>query len=114
MIIGMIVPIAGGIVVKRVRTFFQRAIQQVVNRYAVEVSPSVPSLPVVVEQARLEWLDAQRYYNTVSDRDLVDHAVYLMQATEKKYVYLLKQARQEGVTVRPYVSGLNAESKIIL
>lgn len=62
----------------------------------------MPSLSDAVEQARREWLSAQRYYDTVSDKDLVDHAVYLLQAAEKKYMYLLKKARSEGVTHAPY------------
>jgi hypothetical protein len=61
-----------------------------------------PTMSDLVEQARQEWLSAQSYYNTVSDKDLVDHAVYMMQAAEKKYMYLLKKARQEGVTYSPY------------
>ncbi len=65
-------------------------------------SKSLPGLPDVVEQARQEWLAAQSYYNSVTDSDLIDHAVYLMQAAEKKYIYLLKQARQKGVTYSPY------------
>jgi hypothetical protein len=70
---------------------------------ANEMKPAtLPSLPEVVEQARLEWLSAQNYYNTVSDDDLVDHAAFLMQAAEKKYMYLLKMARREGVTYSPY------------
>src|SRR5690242_15148711 len=63
---------------------------------------AIPALPDAVEQARREWLSAQRYYNSVSDNDLVDHAVYLMQAAEKKYMYLLKKARSEGITYSPY------------
>ncbi len=54
--------------------------------------------PDMVEQARLEWLNAQNYYENVCDEDLVDHAVYLMHAAEKKYIYLLKKAREEGVS----------------
>lgn len=64
----------------------------------------LPPLSSVVEEARLEWLNAQYYYNTVSDQDLIDHAVYLMQAAEKKYMYLLKQARQEGIVCSPYTT----------
>lgn len=62
----------------------------------------LPELSTVIEEARQEWLAAQHYYNTVTDRDLVDHAVFMMQAAEKKYIYLLKKARQEGVTFSPY------------
>jgi hypothetical protein len=70
-----------------------------------EMKPiSLPSLPEVVEQARKEWLNAQDYYNTVSDEDLVDHAAFLMQAAEKKYMYLLKMARKQGITYSPYKS----------
>jgi len=61
-----------------------------------------PSMAEIVEQARREWVNAQNYYNEVSDTDLVDHAVYMMQAAEKKYMYLLKKARREGVTYSPY------------
>ena len=62
----------------------------------------LPGLPDTVEQARQEWLAAQSYYDSVTDTDLIDHAVYLMQAAEKKYIYLLKQARQKGITYSPY------------
>lgn len=62
----------------------------------------LPSLATVVEEARQEWLNAQYYYNTVSDQDLIDHAVYLMQAAEKKYIYLLKQARTAGIVYSLY------------
>jgi len=73
-------------------------------------SKALPSLPAVVEEARQEWLNAQYYYNTVTDQDLIDHAVYLMQAAEKKYMYLLKQARSAGVEYSPY--RMNAEVDI--
>jgi hypothetical protein len=62
----------------------------------------VPALTDSIEQARQDWLDAQNYYNSVSDSDLVDHAVYMMQAAEKKYTYLLKEARREGISYSPY------------
>ncbi|MGI6093248.1 MAG: DUF2508 family protein [Veillonellaceae bacterium] len=75
--------------------------EQLLDNKPPEPKP-LPKLADVVEQARQEWLAAQSYYDTVSDKDLVDHAVFLMQATEKKYMYLLKQARQMGVTHSPY------------
>lgn len=71
----------------------------------------LPSLPNVVEQARQEYLNAQYYYNTVTDKDLVDHAVFLMQAAEKKYMYLLKQARQQGVTYSIYNTEVQSADK---
>lgn len=49
-----------------------------------------------VEQARREWRDAQSRFNQVSDPDLVDHAVYAVEAAERRYIYLIKKAREEG------------------
>jgi hypothetical protein len=65
------------------------------------------TFPTILEQmaeAKKEWRDAQGYYNSVYDKDLVDHAVYMMQAAEQKYVYLLKLARREGLTCSPSIS----------
>jgi len=79
-------------------------------KFGESIEPkTLPPLAIVVEDARREWLNAQYYYNTVSDQDLVDHAVYLMQATERKYMYLLKQARHAGVVYSPYMITADVE-----
>lgn len=46
-----------------------------------------------IEHARMEWVYAQNYFQNVTDPALVDHAVYLLEAAEVKYQYLLRQAR---------------------
>lgn len=73
-------------------------------RSEIGAGKGVPSILEQMAQARKEWRDAQGYYNSVYDSDLVDHAVYMMQAAEKKYVYLLKLARSEGLTCSPAIS----------
>lgn len=50
-----------------------------------------------VERARQEWLTSKIYFETVSDPDLVDHAIHLMAAAEKRYMYLLRRAREQGI-----------------
>jgi len=52
-----------------------------------------------VERARKEWASARAYFDAVSDPELVDHAVYLLKAAERKYLYLLKKARDAGVSL---------------
>lgn len=47
-----------------------------------------------IKRAKEEWLEAQIYFNNVSDPDLIDYAIYNMDAAEKKYVYLMKKARE--------------------
>ncbi len=40
------------------------------------------------------------YFENVSDPDLVDHAIHSMDAAQKRYMYLLRQARESHVKVR--------------
>lgn len=60
-----------------------------------ESTPSEISLTDEVEQARIEWQLARRYFETVTDPDLIDYAIYNLKAAERRYSYLLKQVRQE-------------------
>ena len=51
----------------------------------------------IIDQARLDWIGAQNYYRTVTDPDLIDYSIFLIKACERRYMYLLKKARQEGI-----------------
>lgn len=57
------------------------------------------SMVQAVDMARREWATAVQYFESVSDPDLVDHAIYVMEAARKKYVYLLKKAREMGIDI---------------
>ncbi|HEY8343891.1 MAG TPA: DUF2508 family protein [Bacillota bacterium] len=52
---------------------------------------------LLVEEARQEWKSAREYFNTVTEPDLIDHAIYALEAAEKRFVYLLKKIREEQV-----------------
>jgi hypothetical protein len=52
-----------------------------------------------IEEARQEWLNAKSYFNHVTDPDLIDMAIYSIEAAEKRYMYLLKVARLQGVSL---------------
>jgi hypothetical protein len=47
-----------------------------------------------VKKAYAEWQAAENYFDNVADPDLVDFAIYDMEAARKKYVYMLKKARE--------------------
>ena len=65
-------------------------------------SLKVPDMLENLEGARREWQHAKAYFNSVLDPDLIDHAIFYMGATEKKYIYLLKQAKENGINVDHY------------
>ncbi|HHU79473.1 MAG TPA: YaaL family protein [Clostridiales bacterium] len=50
-----------------------------------------------IHAARQEWHAALSYFENVSDPDLVDYAIYRVEAAKRKYMYLLKLAKKEGL-----------------
>ncbi len=54
---------------------------------------------MAIEDARRDWQAAQSYFSQVSEPDLVDHAIHWLAASEKRYMYLLKKAKEEGLTM---------------
>ena len=62
-----------------------------------------PKGNLLFEQAKQDWLGAHEQFRTAPvDHDLVDYSIYMIQATEKRYVYLLRQARLAGAKCSPY------------
>jgi len=56
-----------------------------------------PELLEAVAQAHREWETAKSFFETVTDPDLIDYAIYRIAAAQRRYAYLLRQAKQEGV-----------------
>jgi len=48
-----------------------------------------------VKRAYTVWQAAENYFQNVDDPDLIDFAIYDMEAAKKKYVYMLRKARAE-------------------
>lgn len=48
-----------------------------------------------VQRALNDWKAAAAYFECVADPELVDYAVYGMEAAQKRYIYLLRSAGKE-------------------
>lgn len=55
-----------------------------------------PTLDEELEKAREEWLEARDYFERVNDPELIDYAIYSLEAAEAKYNYLLKKRRSQS------------------
>jgi len=44
-----------------------------------------------VREAWTQWQAAQNYFENVSDPELVDFAIYDLEASRRRYIYMLKQ-----------------------
>jgi len=67
------------------------------NNTREEMSAEDRAFLYEVRKAREEWQAAQNYFDSVDDPDLVDFAIYEVEAARRKYMYLLKQARLRGL-----------------
>ncbi|MGB9867488.1 MAG: DUF2508 family protein [Bacillota bacterium] len=54
-----------------------------------------------MDSARREWAAAESYFKMVSQPELVDHAVFLMEAAKRRYEYLLRLAREQRINAHP-------------
>jgi len=74
-------------------------------RDAEAVGNKPKNLAGALAQAQHEWKYAKLYFNCVTDPDLIDHAIFNLGASEKKYIYLLKQARETGLNTENFRIG---------
>lgn len=64
-----------------------------------QAGAKVPSLQSCIDEAHREWVAARAYFESVEHPDLVDHAVHVLLAAEKRYEFLIREAKAEGVFV---------------
>ncbi|NMB27561.1 MAG: DUF2508 family protein [Tissierellia bacterium] len=47
-----------------------------------------------LKDAHEEWKDKEKYFQSVTEADLVDYAIYELEASKIKYIYLLKKVKE--------------------
>lgn len=50
-----------------------------------------------IRVAHEDWKNAEKYFQNVTDPDLVDHAIFRIEAARTRYTYLLRLAREMGI-----------------
>lgn len=76
--------------------FWNRLLPRVNPAEEAGIRRAIPEWVDEVEEARRELLAARAYFENVTEPALVDHAIAVLDAAEKKYVYLLRRARRQG------------------
>lgn len=51
----------------------------------------------MIKSAKEDWERAESRFNEVTDKDLIDHTIYDMQAAKTRYTYLIKIAKEKGL-----------------
>lgn len=56
----------------------------------------------IIKKAHDDWKEAERLFQNVTEPDLVDHAIYRVEAARSRYIYLVKKAKEEGIKANFY------------
>ncbi|MDI6605492.1 MAG: DUF2508 family protein [Thermoanaerobacteraceae bacterium] len=57
-----------------------------------------------VKQTMRQIKDAEMYFQNVTDPDLIDQAIYNLESLKKKYIYLIKKAKENGINFNNFDS----------
>jgi len=52
-----------------------------------------------IRKAYEEWMWIQQQFEDAVEPELIDQVIYTLQTAEKRYSYLLRMARRQGITV---------------
>lgn len=55
--------------------------------------------------AKSEWQTAQREFNSVNEKEIIDSCVYKMLSCRIRYEFLIKKAREMGISLDIKLSG---------
>ena len=51
-----------------------------------------------IEMAKMEWENAEKYFQFVKEPEMVDYAIYLQNAASVRYMHLLRMAKQKNIS----------------
>ncbi|HOQ36781.1 MAG TPA: YaaL family protein [Acetivibrio sp.] len=52
-----------------------------------------------INDAKKEWLSARNNFDHAVDSDIIDYYIYKIKAYQIRYEYLLKKAKEKGISV---------------
>nr|WP_246079660.1 DUF2508 family protein [Paenibacillus piri] len=58
-----------------------------------------------IERAHMEWVTAQKRLDFVLEKEQIDYAVFALEAAEKRFEMLLKQAKNLNVSAADFHRG---------
>ncbi len=53
-----------------------------------------------LDRAFEQWTTAERNFHEITGNDRIDYAIFAVEAAEKRYEYLLREAKNKKITVQ--------------
>lgn len=54
----------------------------------------------MIKEAHKEWKNSETFFDNATDPDLIDYAIFKVEANRTKFRYLIKQAKEKGLQVQ--------------
>lgn len=61
---------------------------------------AIDGLLLAIDKAKQEMYDAQNYFDNAADPELIDHAIYKIEAAKSKFTFLIKQAKEKEISIK--------------
>lgn len=93
----------GGIVMDKDKSYYKEKAEKIIkyaNRISSRFKNEKTEKQKILEnlkKAHEEWKMKEEYFESVTDPDLVDHAIYELKASKIKYIYLLKKVKEINI-----------------
>lgn len=71
--------------------------QKVFKRQEVDLQER--NFAFMIEEARQDWQRSKKLFEEATDQDLIDHAIHGVKAAERRYIFLLKEAREKKIKI---------------
>lgn len=80
------------------KKILQRIIYTIKKPCGKEVENSEEKLLIEeVHKALMAWRNSEQYFQNVTDPQLIDYAIYKMDAAIERYTYLIRLAKEKGI-----------------
>ncbi|MCB2291860.1 YaaL family protein [Clostridium sp. CS001] len=65
----------------------------------LEYTQEQKDIIIQLEEAKLEWESAKKYFEVADDPKLIDYAIYREDQSKARYIFFLLEARRKGITI---------------
>ena len=78
--------------------------KKIVDNVAQNIKLSVEDKAIIsaIEMAKMEWENAEKYFQFVKEPEMIDYAIYLQNAASVRYMHLLRMAKNKKISSSYY------------
>ena len=78
--------------------------KMIVDNVAKNIKLSIEDKEIIdaIEMARMEWENADKFFQFVKEPEMIDYAIYLQNAASVRYMHLIRLAKSNNISLGYY------------